>query len=590
MMRSTKAFGMMVVLASGVFATRAHGQVLVWSDEFDGTTIDSANWGHMFGNGCEYGNCGWGNNELEYYTTTSNNSYVADGALHIVARREEYEGFQFTSARMQTRYRHNFLYGRLEANIKLPTGGGIWPAFWMMPADSVYGGWASSGEIDIMEMINTATKVYGTIHYGGNWPANQHSGGEYAPGTDFSQGFHVFGIEWEPDEIRWYVDGNLYHTETSATWYSSGATGNPRAPFDQPFYFLLNVAVGGNWPGCTQPGCITATFPQEMVIDWVRVYQIAPPEVSITSPTDGATLSAGPVTITATAAATAPGATIDRVDFYINDVLVGDDDTAPYEYAWDAEDGCYGLTATAIDSTGQTKDSDIVSVSVGIGCASPPYYGYPQVIPGKIEAEDFDLGGAGESYYDSTSGNSGGAYRPSEDVDLEACSDGGFNIGWMAPTEWTAYTVNVAQTGMYNIAASVSSQNDGGRFHIEFNGEDKTGDMIAPVTGGWQSWQLVNATAQLSPGVQQMRFVNSSDAGSYNVSFFNLTLLTPFGDIDLDGDVDLVDYALLAGCLSGPNQTGAPVGCLPAHFERADYDGDGDVDVQDFAVAQEILP
>lgn len=249
------------------------GYALVWADEFNGTSLNMANWEYMIGDGCSYGICGWGNNELQYYR--AENVSVSGGYMTIEARAESYGGKSYTSARIRTINRQDFLYGRLEARMQLPTGGGMWPAFWMMPTDNVYGGWAASGEIDIMESSNDTDYVGGTIHFGGAWPDHVNSGGTYSPGgVNFSDDFHVYTLEWEPDVMRWYVDGILFSTKTSAQWYTNAAPGNSRAPFDQYFHFLLNVAVGGNYTGCTSPGCITATLPQQMTVDWIRVYQI----------------------------------------------------------------------------------------------------------------------------------------------------------------------------------------------------------------------------------------------------------------------------------------------------------------------------
>jgi len=240
------------------------GYEFVWSDEFHSPVINYQNWTHqIMGDG--------GNDEWQYYTNRLVNSWVEDGALILQAKKEDYfaEGktFHYTSARLWTAGKQDFLYGKMEARIKVPKGQGIWAAFWMMPTDSVYGGWAASGEIDIMETINQAGTIYGTIHYGGVWPANTSSGGSYTQGaTDFSQDFHIYSIEWEPTAMRWYVDGILYSTKTS--WWSSG--GVYPAPFNQRFHFLLNIAVGGNWPGYPDG---TTVFPQKMLVDWVRVYQ-----------------------------------------------------------------------------------------------------------------------------------------------------------------------------------------------------------------------------------------------------------------------------------------------------------------------------
>jgi beta-glucanase (GH16 family) len=242
------------------------GYRLVWADEFDGPSIDASHWEH------EVNGTGGGNNELQYYTDRSENSRIEDGVLILEARQESYTGpdgtRQYTSARLRTYQHADFLYGRVEARIKLPQGQGLWPAFWMLPTDWVYGGWAASGEIDIMELLGQdPSRVYGTLHYGGAWPNNTHTGSDYVlPSGSFADDFHVFAIEWEESEFRWYVDGNLYETQND--WYSDAAA--YPAPFDQRFHILLNVAVGGNWPGAPNG---STTFPQRMSVDWVRVHE-----------------------------------------------------------------------------------------------------------------------------------------------------------------------------------------------------------------------------------------------------------------------------------------------------------------------------
>jgi len=249
------------------------GYQLVWSDEFDGTSLNTSNWSYQTGDGCP-ALCGWGNNEWQWYTDDSENLYIdtINGHLVMVAR-ENHLGHDYTSAKIVSHGKQEFLYGKYEARIQLPSTQGIWPAFWMMPADSVYGGWPLSGEIDIMESINIADTIYGVLHFGSTWPNNASSGGSYSDGTDFSLNFHKYTLEWEPDVMRWYVDDILYSTKTSSQWYSDGAPGNDIAPFDQYFYFIFNIAVGGDWPGCPDG---TSVFPQQMLIDYVRVYQMNP--------------------------------------------------------------------------------------------------------------------------------------------------------------------------------------------------------------------------------------------------------------------------------------------------------------------------
>ena len=238
------------------------GYELVWSDEFDGTELDLDKWECQIGNGSG----GWGNNEKEYYR--AENAVVADGYLTIIAKEESYSGYDYTSARIRTMNKGDWKYAKIEVRAKAPQGQGIWPAIWMMPTDNVYGGWAASGEIDIMEYLGHDTNtVYGTLHYGGSWPDNTSSGDNYSLSEGgFNEDFHIFTLIWEEGQIQWFVDGQLYQTQTS--WYTSGH--DFPAPFDERFHLILNEAVGGYWPGYPDS---TTQFPQEFVIDYVRVYQ-----------------------------------------------------------------------------------------------------------------------------------------------------------------------------------------------------------------------------------------------------------------------------------------------------------------------------
>ena len=246
---------------------------LVWSDEFDAAQLDPEVWFFENGDGSQYGIPGWGNNELQWYLEDS--AELRDGKLVITAREESVSGKNYTSARINTRDRFAFRYGRIEASIRLPGGQGIWPAFWLLPQDDVYGTWAASGEIDIVEAVNLGgtggNTVFGTIHYGGAWPANQSSTNNFLVPTDATAEFHTYALEWDSTvpELRWYVDGDLYSVKSS--WSTTGAP--YPAPFDETFYVLFNVAVGGNFPGA--PNSSTA-FPVEMEVDYVRVYSGTP--------------------------------------------------------------------------------------------------------------------------------------------------------------------------------------------------------------------------------------------------------------------------------------------------------------------------
>jgi beta-glucanase (GH16 family) len=245
------------------------GWKLVWHDEFDGKTVDDSKW--QF----EVNARGGGNNELQYYTSRPQNASVTNGFLVIQALRETFTGSggtrEFTSARLNTRNRGDWRCGRFDIRAKLPMGKGIWPAIWMLPSDRKYGGWPNGGEIDIMELVgHEPSRVHGTLHYGDDAKGHVYRGDSITlPSGNFSEEFHVFRLDWDPEEIRWYVDDKLYQTQKS--WHTRG---HPfPAPFDQRFHLILNLAVGGNWPGNPDK---TTVFPQQLLIDYVRVYERIP--------------------------------------------------------------------------------------------------------------------------------------------------------------------------------------------------------------------------------------------------------------------------------------------------------------------------
>lgn len=251
--------------------------VLIWSDEFHGNAgaaPDPQKWTPQIGDGSEDSLPGWGNRERQYYTAEPEN-LALDGRGHLAITARELEAGRFrcyygpcryTSARINTRGTFEVRHGRIEARIQLPRGQGIWPAFWMLGANIDQLGWPACGEIDVMENIGReAATVYGTIH-GPGYSGARGIGGSYTlPGARaFADAFHVFAVEWEPGEIRWYVDETHYFTVTSADI----PQGTPWV-FDRPFFLILNVAVGGQWPGYPDD---TTTFPQTMLVDYVRVY------------------------------------------------------------------------------------------------------------------------------------------------------------------------------------------------------------------------------------------------------------------------------------------------------------------------------
>lgn len=292
----------LALVAGGVVALQAGNRAAepppagwkpVWGDEFDGKEIDTAKWDFDTGNGFHDASkqwiAGWGNDELQYYTREPANAFVENGMLHIRARKESRGGCAYTSARLKTRGKDgrplfNQRYGRFEFRAKLPTGRGVWPALWMMPQEDTYGGWAASGEIDVTEARGQEpNKVLGTLHFGSRWPANVHRSKDYVlPEGGTIADFHVYALEWEPGEIRWSVDGR--ESAAQSFWWSSSRADGGRgikpakepdlnawpAPFDRPFYLIMNVAVGGKFLG---PPDQTTAFPAEMLVDYVRVYE-----------------------------------------------------------------------------------------------------------------------------------------------------------------------------------------------------------------------------------------------------------------------------------------------------------------------------
>ncbi len=474
-MRTQAAGCLMLVAFAGACdgvcaAPEDEGYVLIWEDQFDAPFLDNSNWEFMTGNGAEYGIPGWGNNELQYYTGRPQNVSLQDGTLRITALRESFRGFQYTSARLRTKDRFAFRYGRVEARIKLAVGEGLWPAFWMLPEDNVYGGWPLSGEIDIMEASQDARYVSGAIHFGNSWPNNRfNSSGTYG---DYGNEWHVFTVEWEPDRMRWYLDDVLFMGQFQDNWFTGAAPGDPNAPFDQDFHLLLNMAVGGNFVPDPTP---SSPFPKTLEIDWVRVY-------------------------------------------------------TQMQTPWD---------------------------------------GTPAPITGRIEAEHYDFGYEGQAYSDTTPLNEAFDFRIENGVDVETCSEGGYNVGYIRNGEWIEYTVSVPSAGTYRLDARVASQSTGGSFRLLFDGQDVGALFSVPPTGGWQNWTTVSTEVELDAGDHVMRFEKTgSSSQQFNLNWFAGEFLGGGCPADLappQGVLDLADInAFTAGFLSQDpaSDLAAPFGVL----------------------------
>lgn len=293
MIRRLLAFA---ALAVPLPAEAAPDWQLVWSDEFNGPAIDASKW--SFDVDC----WGGGNNERQCYSDRPNNARIVDGALVITALRENVTGpalpasqranpakpgelvkRDYSSARLSTRGKASWRYGRIEVRASLPQGQGTWPAIWMLPEANTYGPWAASGEIDILEAVNLGVPckdcpagkedtILGTLHFGKAWPNNTHKGDEVHKPAVLA-GFHTYAIEWQPDQIIWQFDGETYAVRKQSDWFTSGSA-SPGAPFDQPFHLILNLAFGGGLAETRGlKGVSDSNFPKRFLIDWVRVWQ-----------------------------------------------------------------------------------------------------------------------------------------------------------------------------------------------------------------------------------------------------------------------------------------------------------------------------
>jgi len=236
---------------------------LVFEEEFKQPTLDLSKWSY------DIGGHGFGNKEWQYYTDCKNNVFIDNSQLVLKALQEVYQDSNYTSGKVFTKDKFSFQYGKVEIKAKLPIGKGMWPAIWMMPDDKE-GGWPACGEIDIMEQIgHEPNKIYGTIHYG--IPHTYFGGNITLENETFADRFHVFGLEWDETLIKWTLDGEVYHQETK--WFSKYRNGNEKvypAPFNKKFYLIINLAVGGKWPGYPDNSTL---FPQEFRIEYVKVFQ-----------------------------------------------------------------------------------------------------------------------------------------------------------------------------------------------------------------------------------------------------------------------------------------------------------------------------
>lgn len=471
---------------------------LLWQDEFDGDRIDPGSWSHQVFPGIDSGN-----RELQHYTNRPENSRVENGRLVIEAHREDYLGHAYTSARLHTVGKMDFTYGRVEASVRIPSTPGIWPAIWMMPSRSEYGRWPLSGEIDILESVNDADEIYGTIHYGR--PQHAHSGTPYKPvdaqgqPLDLVNDFHVYAIEWDPTEIRWYFDGVHYGTQTE--WMTPGH--DFPAPFDRDFHLIANVAVGGNWPG---PPNESSVFPQRMEIDWIRVYQSGGQGPTIREVrADSSVPARTPFVVEVSA--DDPDGDIAFAELWDFDTRLARAEEPPFTLRCEGlEDGCRELKVVVADAGG-LRTRATLPLKVGEGCPRKPFGGEPIALPALVEAEHFDEGVDGEAYRDADGANHGGKARPRTGVDIGASLDGKtLSVGWTEPGEWLSYAIAPADAPRrFAVRVRTASANAaGGRFAIRAG--DSAIEAAPAPTGDWHAFAETEAgVLEVPAGCAQLR-------------------------------------------------------------------------------------
>lgn len=470
----------LILMAFFGLSVNAQTWNLVWADEFNGSI--GGDW--VFETGT--GSGGWGNNELQYYR--SQNASIVNNALQIQARRESYGGMAYTSARMKTQGRRSWTYGRVEARIAMPSFQGVWPAFWMLGDNIGSVGWPACGEIDIMEHVNTGNTVHGTIHWDYNGYASY--GGSTAPSSAITN-YHVYSIEWNSSAIKWFVDGVQFHEANIAN------SVNGTEEFHRNFFIILNMAIGGNWPGFTIDN---NAFPANMLIDYVRVYQLGttppPPPSSVVTVYQHCSyggyavgLNAGSYNLSQLQALGVRNDDVSsiRVAAGYQATLYQNDNFGGSTLVRTADDDCL------VNEGWNDVMSSIVVAPVGSGSWSST-----------IQAES----------YSAMSG-----------VQTETTTDagGGLNVGWIDANDWMAYpAVNIPAAGTYTVEYRVASLSGGGSLQIETAGGSPVyGSIAIPSTGGWQNWTTIKHTITLPAGSRS--FGIKALSGGWNLNWFRVT-------------------------------------------------------------------
>lgn len=456
---------------------------LIWSDEFNYNGLpDSTKWAY------DNPYAGNSNLELQYYTQGEiKNSRVVNGSLIIEALNDTVGGKNYTSARLITDKKASWLYGKFEVRAKIPVSLGSWPAIWMMPSDAAYGGWPSSGEIDIMEHVGwDVGNIHTTLHFQDRNGINKQHPTSRKAIENVNTEFHLYSFLWFPDRMEWYIDNQWAFT------YSNPNTGWKSWPYNKPFYLILNVAVGGVWGG--QEGIDEKSFPQNMEIDYVRVYDMHLGADTIAP--------AAPTNVSAMASATSAN------------------------LSWDASIDNFGVKAYNIYSNGKLENS-ITSLNALVrGLTPETTYSYG------IEARDYAGNLSSKSFYSFTTNKFLGVTIPAKieaesfnamtGIEVENCTDLGLgkNTGWIDPADWMEYYVTVTENNMFSVDMRVATMNPLGVAQIIDENDIVLATVKIPSTGGWQNWQTISSSKfLLTKGNHSLR-IKCIEAG------FNLNWLT----------------------------------------------------------------
>ena len=511
-------FALLLGLFGGQLAFAQNWQ-LVWQDEFHGSI--GPDWVFETGAG------GWGNNEQQYYRRE--NATVENDALVITAKREDFGGMRYTSSRMKTQGKRSFKFGRIEARIALPGKQGIWPAFWALGTNIDSVGWPASGEIDIMEQINTGSDVYGTAH----WQANNGTHAEYGGHMSTSiQNYHVYAVEWDPTTIRWFIDGTQYHVID----ITNGAGGTEE--FQRDFFLLLNMAVGGNWPGFNID---EGALPARMYVDYVRVYQPGTAAVTTnawTSQNIGGNVirhrdGRGRIDPAGSVSPVADG-NWKMVGGLAGSGVSFQSQNFPSKYlrhrngeVWLDQDD--GSTLFRQDATFNTR----AGLANG-GATSFESFNFPgrylrhrnSLLYVENIYSDLDRQDATFSKTPELTGGSitleAENYAVMQGMTAEACSEGGQNLGYIDANDWVVWDVNVPSSGTYTVQYRVASLGGGGTLQLERAGGGQVyGTVGVPNTNGWQNWTTVSHQVQLSAGQQQIAV--KALAGGWNLNWLKIS-------------------------------------------------------------------